>query len=164
MSNSSLYDDDILLWSEQQARVIRDLGRRGRVPNDLDVENVAEEIETVGRNELAAVKSQLRQFFLHIIKLALEDSSEAAAHWRGEILGFHSELMTHYAPSMRQRVDVQNIWKLARRQSMLTYERENRFQPTVPDRCPFSLDELLAEDIDPSVLVQRLGGYTRPTE
>jgi hypothetical protein len=62
MSDQSLYDEDILLWSERQADVIRRLGRAGSiVPNDLDIENVAEEIESVGRSELAAVRSLLWQ-------------------------------------------------------------------------------------------------------
>jgi hypothetical protein len=59
MSDQSLYGEDILLWSEQQAAAIRRLGRTGcGISNDLDIENVAEEIESVGRSELAAVKSE----------------------------------------------------------------------------------------------------------
>jgi Domain of unknown function DUF29 len=58
-----------LQWSEQQAAAIRRLGRTNRyVPNELDIENVAEEIESVGRSELAAVKSHLRLIFLSLDK------------------------------------------------------------------------------------------------
>jgi hypothetical protein len=88
MSDSTLYDDDILLWSEQQAAAIRRLGRTGPAPNDLDVENVAEEIESVGRSELAAVKRYLRLILLHLVKLAPEGDATSAAHWRGEIAAF----------------------------------------------------------------------------
>jgi hypothetical protein len=66
----TLYDEDILLWSEQQAEAIRALGRRRDLPNAFDAENVAEEIESVGRSERAAVKSQIRSIFLHLMKLA----------------------------------------------------------------------------------------------
>ena len=60
---STLYDDDILLWSEQQAAAIRRLGRSAReIPNELDIENVAEEIESVGRSELAAVALRPRKY------------------------------------------------------------------------------------------------------
>ena len=65
MSGPTLYDEDILLWSEQQGAAIRKLGATTRhLPNELDIENVAEEIESVGRSELAAVKSYLRLIFL----------------------------------------------------------------------------------------------------
>src|SRR5947209_9695716 len=81
MSNQSLYDEDILLWSEQQAAVIRRLGTTRAVPNDLDIENVAEEIESVGRSELAAVESFIRLILAHLIKLIVESGSDAESHW-----------------------------------------------------------------------------------
>jgi Domain of unknown function DUF29 len=53
-----LNDDDILLWSEQQAAAIRKLGTSRRdLPNEFDIENVADEIESVGRSELAASRA-----------------------------------------------------------------------------------------------------------
>ena len=46
MSQTALYDEDILLWSERQAEIVRRLGRTRRdLPNEFDIENVAEEIE-----------------------------------------------------------------------------------------------------------------------
>jgi hypothetical protein len=55
MGNSTLYDEDILPWPEQQAAVIRRLGlTRHDLPNELDIENVAKEVESVGRSELVA--------------------------------------------------------------------------------------------------------------
>jgi hypothetical protein len=46
MRSDSLYDDDILLWSEQQAAVPRKLAHARPAPlNELGIENVAQEIE-----------------------------------------------------------------------------------------------------------------------
>jgi hypothetical protein len=158
MSDPTLYEEDILQWSEQQAAAIRRLGRTNRyVPNELDIENVAEEIESVGRSELAAVKSHIRLIFLHLVKLVVEEGPEAAPHWRGEILAFHSEMIERYAPSMRQRIDIDAIWRSAREQSMLAYEGPQQHLVTgLPVRCPFTLDDLLAERIDSFGLVDRL--------
>ena len=88
MSDSTLYDDDILLWSEQQAAAIRQLAPGRNVPNELDIENVAEEIESLGRSELAAVKSRIRLIFVHLLKIVLAPESEAARHCRGKIVAF----------------------------------------------------------------------------
>ena len=158
MSDPTLYEDDILLWSEQQAEAIRKLGRTRRdVPNELDVENVAEEIESVGRSELAAVKSQIRLIFIHLIKLAIEPDSEAVAHWRGELVAFHSEMTSRYSPSMRQRIDVDALWRSAREQSMLAYEGpQQHLVAGLSADCAFALDDLLAERIDGSGLAERL--------
>src|SRR5438132_10825559 len=98
MSNQSLYDEDILLWSEQQAAVIRRLGTTRAVPNDLDIENVAEEIESVGRSELAAVESFIRLILAHLIKLIVESGSDAESHWESEIFAFHTDMIRRYAP------------------------------------------------------------------
>jgi hypothetical protein len=54
--DNSTYDEDILVWSEQQASVSRSLRSRRDLPGELDLEHVAEEIEDVGRSELNAAK------------------------------------------------------------------------------------------------------------
>jgi hypothetical protein len=159
MSGSTLYDDDILLWSEQQAAAIRQLGETKRnLPDELDIENVAEEIESVGRSELAAVESLLRLILIHLIKLRLEPNTDAVRHWRAEISGFHSEIRRRYAPSMRQRIDIDGLWRSAREQLMLAYEGSEQ-QHGVADlsgNCPLRLDDLIGEQIDSFALVERL--------
>jgi hypothetical protein len=159
MSNRSLYDEDILLWSEQQAAVIRGLSRMRRVlPNELDIDNVAEEIESVGRSELAAVESQMELIFAHLIKLFLEPDADAARHWRSELLGFHRQLRRRYVPSMGQRIDIDEIWRLPREQALLAYDGTPQ-QPALadlPEHSPFGLDDLIGDRIDSSALVERL--------
>jgi Domain of unknown function DUF29 len=155
---SSLYDDDILLWSEQQAAAIRRLGRNAReIPNELDIENVAEEIEGVGRSELAAVESYLELIFVHLIRLLVEPDSTTVRHWRSEIAAFHANAQRRYSPSMRQRIDVNALWRSAREQSLLAYEgaQHERVAGLSTD-APFALDELLAERIDVIGLADRL--------
>ena len=53
---TTLCETDILLWSEQQAELLH-----RRSANALDWDNLAEEIEGVGLNELHAVMSHLTQ-------------------------------------------------------------------------------------------------------
>jgi hypothetical protein len=155
---STLYDDDILLWSEQQAVAIRRLGRSAReIPNELDIENVAEEIEGVGRSELAAVESYLELIFVHLIKLVVEPDSTSVRHWRGEIAGFHANARRRYSPSMRHRIDVNALWRSAREQSLLAYEgAEHECVAGLSVKAPLALDELLAEKIDVAGLASRL--------
>jgi hypothetical protein len=158
MSDSTLYDDDILLWSEQQAAAIRELGKSGRnLPNELDIENVAEEIESVGRSELAAVESYLRLILLHLVKLAVESGSQTAPHWRGEIVGFHANMMGRYAPSMWQRLDLDRLWRSARQQLLVAYDGDQQhLLAELSEQCPFSLDDLIAQQIDVLALLKRL--------
>ena len=62
MGDRSLYDEDILVWSEQQAAALRSLASRRDLPNELDLANVIEEIEDVGRSEFHTVESSDRKY------------------------------------------------------------------------------------------------------
>ena len=157
MSHPALYDDDILLWSEQQADVLRRIARTRRdLPNELDLENVAEEIESVGRSELAAAESQLQNILVHLIKLSSEPDSSAVRHWRAEMVGFHAEFLRRYAPSMRQRLDVDKIWRLARRLVLLSLPEDSEMAGFLPEHSLVPLESLLAEEIDPAALAHAL--------
>ncbi len=157
MSGSTLYDDDILLWSEQQAEIIRGLGATRRdLPNELDVENVAEEIESVGRSELNAVESQLQNILVHLMKIAVEQTSPAVRHWTVEIVAFQGEVRRRYARSMDQRVDMEQLWPLARELSVLGVEDRDKVQDILPEHSPFALADLLGKPLDVFALVKNI--------
>jgi hypothetical protein len=74
-----LYDADNLLWSEQQAELLR-----RRAANALDWDNLAEEIGDVGRSELHSMMSHLRLALLHDLKAEAWPLSRDEPHWRAE--------------------------------------------------------------------------------
>ena len=57
------YERDLYSWSREQARLVRE-GRWDLV----DRENVAEEIESLGRTEFAKLESALRVLLMHMLK------------------------------------------------------------------------------------------------
>lgn len=161
MSIPTLYDEDILLWSEQQAAVIRELGKRQRArSNELDAENVAEEIESVGRSELASVESQLQNILLHLIKLSTEPHSDAVRHWRVELLAFHADMKRRYAPSMQQRIDLDQLWSIARKLAILGAPDGISLGEQLPTSAPIGLGELLSDELDLEDLTGRIMGAT----
>ena len=165
MAESILYDDDILLWSERQAELIRKLGTTRRdFPNDFDVENVAEEIESVGRSELASVENLIYNILIHRLKLSTRAESAAARHWRGEIISFHGEVQRRYAPSMRQRITLERLWTRAREQLVTASKDADTMATLLPHLPPFTLDDFLGERIDTSALVSslRASGTLKP--
>jgi hypothetical protein len=150
----SLYDDDILLWSEQQAEIVRALARSRRdLPNAFDPENVAEEIESVGRDQLRAVESFLRLMLSHAIKLAAAPGSDAARTWYEEVLNFHAEAVSRRTPSMSARIDLDRIWQRAVGQTNRSLVRWGDPTLDLPEQCPMSLEALLAENLDVDQLV-----------
>jgi hypothetical protein len=157
MSRPALYDDDVVLWSEEQAEIIRRLGRTRRdLPNELDIENVAEEIESVGRSEMASVESFLRLLMLHLIKIASAPHSPAVPHWRDEARNFGADAYIRFAPSMAQRIDAERIWRIARSQAVSSLAEHGDAAAPLPSRCPWSVEELVQENMDLDWLLSRL--------
>jgi Domain of unknown function DUF29 len=132
-----LYDTDILLWSEQQAEL---LGQRSA--NALDWDNLAEEIAAVGRSELHAVESHLIQALLHDLKAEAWPLSRDVEHWRAEARGHRDDARRQYVPSMRQRIDIEKLYRDARRRLPATLDGTHPLP--VPDICPVTLAELLS--------------------
>jgi hypothetical protein len=136
-----LYTDDILRWSGQQAALLRRLANGERVNDAIDWENVIEEVESVGRSELAAVESQLGRAVEHLLKLHGWPSGPAAK-WRHEALTFLVAARKRYSSSMRQQISLADIYNDAK---LLTDRQPGRWAPMrpAPPVCPFTLDALI---------------------
>jgi Domain of unknown function DUF29 len=80
----SEYEADVLLWSEHQAALLRRLARGEAVNERPDWDNIIDEVESVGRSELAAVKSLLVQALLHMLKAKAWPEHRDVSHWQAE--------------------------------------------------------------------------------
>jgi len=140
-----LYERDILAWAESQAALLRRVARGERV-NDLDWAHLLEEIEDVGLSELRAVESFLVLVMVHLLKLAVSPGDPAERHWRAEVVAFQRNAERRFAPSMRQRIDVGRLWRDAVDQVVAGQSEQER--PLIlPSACPFTLDQLLTDDL-----------------
>jgi hypothetical protein len=147
----STYDDDILEWSERQAAALRRAAHaRPNVSNEIDWENVAEEIEDVGRSQLLAVESLIRQILIHLIKAISADATEPLMHWRKEVVAFHTDVMKRMTPSMRSRLDFAEIWRDALKQAEadLAAHGQSLMPSVLNGRFPLALDDITDPDFD----------------
>ena len=62
-SEDSLYERDFYAWTQEQAAKLR-----ARAHNDIDWENVAEEIESVGRSDKKEIRSRFGVLLQHLLK------------------------------------------------------------------------------------------------
>src|SRR3954447_11257259 len=111
-----LYEADVFEWSQHQAALLR---RRaaGELVNEaeLDWPNIAEEIESVGRDQLHAVESFLVQALLHDLKAEAWPLSSYVDGWRAEARRFRGDATARLTPAMRQRVDLAKFSRRALR-------------------------------------------------
>lgn len=138
-----LYDVDVLEWSEHQARLLRQHAA-GEAGNEVpDWPNIIEEVESVGRSQLNAVRSLLRQALIHDLKCEAWPLVSYVPHWRAEALRFRADAADAFSPSMRQHIDVAQLYKGALR--LLPESIDCQSPLPVDQVCTVTLDELLGE-------------------
>jgi hypothetical protein len=67
----NLYEEDFYTWTQRQAALLRS----GRI-DQLDLENIAEEIETLGRSELSELRSRYKVLCMHLLKKILQPEKD----------------------------------------------------------------------------------------
>ncbi|MEA2744008.1 MAG: hypothetical protein QOG25_2379 [Acetobacteraceae bacterium] len=140
---SDLYEDDIVLWSERQAELLRRVAAGEPVNEAPDWPNIVEEIESVGREQRHAVESLLLQALIHALKAARWPLAGAVPHWQAEARVFRAQARRRFAPSMRQTIDLAGIFADALRGLPETIDglAPLPIQTEMP-----TLDELLSDD------------------
>ena len=80
----TLYDADFFAWSKLQAEALRAAARTGS-NQELDWENIAEEIESLGTSQRSAVGSHIMRIIQHLVKLEYSPAVEPRNGWRRTI-------------------------------------------------------------------------------
>ncbi|MBE9251749.1 DUF29 domain-containing protein [Dolichospermum sp. LEGE 00240] len=88
-TTQTLYDQDYYLWIRTTINQLR----TGEF-SAIDLENLLEELETMGRSEKRAIKSLLIKLLEHLLKLKCWDSERERnqGHWKGEIRTFRIQI------------------------------------------------------------------------
>ena len=137
---NTLYKKEYDQWLEETVKILKN-----RQLDQLDYDNLIEELETLGRSEKNAVKSLLLQVIIHLLLLQFwtEEKERNSNHWSAEIITFRVQLedrlTTNLRNYLRSELDkvYQNACLIVNKKAGLT---------NLPDRCPYSLEELLHKD------------------
>ncbi len=145
----SLYQTDYYAWTKQQAAALRALAER-RANSTLDLENLAEEVESLGRSDLNTVRSQVRRIIEHLLKLEYSPSPEPRLDWRDSVAQARDEIEDHITASMFPEVaaDLGKLFGRGRRSaaSGLIKHGERAAARALPSSCPYSFEQILDQD------------------
>jgi hypothetical protein len=140
------YDSDFYLWSEGQAALIR----AGKF-DQLDIENVAEEIESLGRSDKRALGSQLRRLLMRLLKWE-HQASRRSQSWRNSINSARDELrvIVQDSPSLKTVLEASLLseYRTARKRAA---EETKQSGKNFPADCPYSFVQILEEDFWPDM-------------
>ena len=142
--DSTLYEQDYYLWLKQTAFLLRN----GKL-SELDIANLAEEIEDMGRSEKRAVESNLEIVLMHLLKYKYQPSKRSNS-WRYTIFEHRKRLKKAFrdSPSLKRYFNetfsecYQEAKKMASIETGLSID-------TFPSESPFSPEETLNPDYLP---------------
>ena len=141
---SKLYEEDVYTWAMRNAELIR----QGRF-DEIDVDHVAEEIESVGKSERRELENRLIVLLSHLLKWQYQPERRGRS-WLATIKEqrrrVSSVLKTN--PSLRPFLD--EIIDEAYASARLVAVREAGLDETIfPEVCPFSFEDILNDEFWP---------------
>ena len=101
-SAARLYEQDFVRWTEEQSSALRDAARIGtNLP--LDWENLAEEVESLGRSQRHELRSRIAVILEHLLKLDRSPAAHPRRGWMETIARERSEieLVLNDSPSLK---------------------------------------------------------------
>jgi hypothetical protein len=147
------YDDDFYAWTQYQAEVLRRLRTRD---NRFDREHLAEEIEDLGKSERNAVRSHMERILLHFLKLAYSPARDPRLSWMDSIIEARSALDNHLSRSLLRDAEerLPRLYAVARKRAAIELQirGENARASSLPTDCPFTIDQILADDWYPDAV------------
>ena len=143
MSNS-LYERDFYAWANEQAALLR----TGKL-DSADIENIAEEIESMGRCEKSQLINRLTVLLLHLLKWRYQPSLRGN-RWRLTIKDQRCRLRRNMHDNPRLRSQLDDAMVDAYALAQIRAERETGLAvETFPEACPFTFDQATSEDFLP---------------
>lgn len=143
-TNSHLYDQDFYLWLETTAKQLKE----GRF-TEIDLGNLVEEIECMGRSEKRSLESNLVVLLMHLLKYKYQ-SEKRSNSWKGTIREHRRRLSRTFkdSPSLKpyfQEV-LSHCYQDARKQAS---DETGLSLDTFGVDSPFTADECLDEEFLP---------------
>jgi len=142
--NATAYDEDFFAWTEEQARLLR----AGEF-SQLDIANVADEIDDMGRSIRRELRNRLSVLTMHLLKWRYQPGYRSRS-WSGTISEQREQIteLLEESPSLRPVLarDLTKIYGLAVNKAM----RDTGLpEAGFPVDCPFTPEQILSADFLP---------------
>jgi hypothetical protein len=132
------YDGDYYAWSQDQGARLR-----AAKPKDIDWENLAEEIESLGRSDKRAIESDLAVVMVHLLKWAYQPQKRKAG-WKASTIEHRIRIRKFLAESPSLRSYPAKVLAEQYDIARLKAAAETRLaQRTFPETCPFTIEQIL---------------------
>lgn len=142
--NSAGYEEDFYAWTVEQARLLRS----GEL-SSIDAENIAEEIESLGRSDRREIQSRLTVLLTHLLKWQLQPTMRSSS-WSGTIREQRRQIekLLRESPSLQPFIGkaLAEAYSDAREDAP---EETALPETEFPPECPFTPEEVLSRSFLP---------------
>lgn len=140
--NSSTHDHDFYAWTQEQVNLLK----TGQL-DQVDWQNIAEEIEDMGRSEKRQLESRLEILIIHLLKWQFQTSLRSR-NWQLTIKEqrLRLEKLLEKNPSLQPHLTaaIEDVYPLA----TISADRETGLS-SFPETCPYKLTEILSPEFLP---------------
>lgn len=141
---TTLYETDFNQWIEETAKTLKEGNFHA-----LDLENLIEEIESMGSNNKREIKSRLIVLLMHLLKYRYQPEKQTKS-WIATINTQRTEieLVLEESPSLKGFLPAQilDCYKKARKNAA---KETGLAITTFPAECPFTQAQILDSDYFP---------------
>jgi Domain of unknown function DUF29 len=142
--SSELYDQDFYQWIETTAKLLRD-----RNFSALDMDNLIEEIETMGRNEKRSLKSALEVLLMHLLKYKYQPEKRTNS-WKSTIREQRNRLTEYLEESPSLKSYFQQVFTQSYHKSRALAADETGLSIKIfPKESPFTIEQIFDFDYLP---------------
>ncbi len=139
---TATYETDFYQWTQQQADLLRQ-GQFNRI--DLDSENIAEEIESMGKRDRRAIGGYLQNVLMHMLKWRYQPERRGTS-WRLSIENGRYQILDllDESPSLTAQMDTLTTKEYRRARKVASLETGLPLT-MFPDECPFSIEQITGD-------------------
>lgn len=144
MGNSASYGSDLYGWSLEQASLLR----AGRL-SEADIENIAEEIEGMGKSQKSELVNRVTVILAHLPKWQVQPNRRGNS-WRLTLAEQRERVVDHLADNLSLSHVLPEVMEKAFRYGGKKALAETGFPETVfPAACVWSSEQVLSADFLP---------------
>jgi hypothetical protein len=135
---SNLYEQDFYAWAIEQAALLR----AGKL-SAADIENIAEEIESMGKTEKRELLSRLTVLLVHLLKWQYQPNRRGTS-WEVTIINQRDGIADHLNENPSLRATLDDAITAAYAKALLTVPVETRLpKADFPASRPWSAAQIL---------------------
>ena len=137
---TATYETDFYQWTQQQA----DLLRQGAL-SSLDIDNLIEEIESMGASDRRSLSSFLELVIMHLLKWQYQPQRRGTS-WELSIDNGRSsiERIFEYSPSLKRQLPEMIVAEY--RRAIKRAAKETGLPlTTFPEACPFTVEQITGD-------------------